>query len=125
MSTTQSNNYSIAIIGAGLVGGAILHEIVFGWVRAHGGGSSLGHPSKVSSAEHLGVDTIFITATDEPGLAAQLQKLKAVLGALPDISVSHQRPLFLTLHCGSNSLHIEAERLNILPEGPYYSQCRR
>ena len=124
MSTTQSNNYSIAIIGTGLVGGAILHEIVLGWVRAHRGGGSLGHPSKVSSAEHLGVDTIFITATDEPGLAAQLQKLKTVLGALPDISVSHQRPLFLTIHCGSNSLHIEAERLNILPEG-LTSQCRR
>jgi len=58
MSTARSNNYSIAIIGAGLVGGAILHELVLGWVRAHGGASSLGQPSKISSAEHLGVEKI-------------------------------------------------------------------
>lgn len=117
MLSTRSNNNSIAIIGAGLVGGAILHEVVLGWVRAHGGASRLWLRSKVSAAEHLGLETIFFTAVSEPGLAFQLQKLNDILGPLPEVGVTHQDPLVLIVRCGEASLRIEAELLNVLPEG--------
>src|SRR5687768_4220554 len=99
MLSTRSNNNSIAIIGAGLVGGAILHEVVLGWVRAHGGAPRLWLRSKVSAAEHLGLETIFFTAVSEPGLAFQLQKLNDILGPLPEVGVTHQDPLVLIVRC--------------------------
>lgn len=117
MLPARSKNNSIAIVGAGLVGGAILHEVVLGWVRAHGGASTLWRSSKVSPAEHFGLETIFFTAASESGLAVQLQKLNDILCPLPEVSVTHQGPLVLILRCGDTSLRIEAELLNILPEG--------
>ena len=118
MPPIPSNNNSIAIIGAGLVGGAILHEIVLGWVHAHGGASAHRRLSKVSPAEHLRLERIFFTATRRSTLAARLQKLKSILGVQPEVSVTQQEePLILTVHCGGGSLRIEAELLNILPEG--------
>ncbi|SEO80653.1 hypothetical protein [Nitrosovibrio sp. Nv6] len=116
-SARSINNSSIAIIGAGLVGGAILHEVILGWVRANGGASTLWQPSKVRPAEHLGLETIFFTATDEAGIAVQLQKLKDILGPLPEVRVTHQAPLVFIVRCGDTSLRIEAEPLDILPEG--------
>lgn len=117
MLPAHPNNNSIAIIGAGLVGGAILHEVVLGWVRAHGGASALWLPGKVSAAEHLGLETIFFTAASESGLAAQLQKLDDILTPLAEVRVTHQDPRVLIVGCGDTSLRIEAELLNILPEG--------
>ncbi len=107
---------STAILGAGLVGGAVLREIVRGWVHHHQEGASTGLDGRPSSAPYLATDLIHITATSEAQLAHQLRKTRTVLGGQDGITLD-EGTLSLGVRCGPHLLRIEAEVLDILPEG--------
>ncbi len=112
MSTSSSRN-SVAIIGAGLVGGAILRELVLGW-RGH---REPAHQyTQLRAAQHPEIETIYITARSEPKLIHQLQKTKDFLSQEDGVSVEQDGPLKLAIGYDTHRLLIEAEPLDILPK---------
>lgn len=113
MSTSSSRN-SVTIIGAGLVGGAILRELVLGWARGH---REPAHQyTQLRAAQHPEIETIYITARSEPKLIHQLQKTKDLLSHEDGVSVEQDGPLKLAIGYDTHRLLIEAEPLDILPK---------
>jgi len=112
----QMDNNSLAIIGTGLVGGAVLREFVVAWVRTHESANThVSAESKVINRLKLG--KIFITAAREPDIAYQLDKLEHVLSRERGIAAERSDHLRLTVKIGDRTLTVEAEPLNIIPEG--------
>jgi len=117
VSAKPANN-GVVIIGAGLVGGAVLNELGLHWVRGHKSASAgLGGPRQSLTALSAGIDSIFITARSKSKLARQLQTLRKVLDQEEGVAVSQPNPLQLTLICGEHHLQVEGETLDILPQG--------
>ena len=115
--SNHRNGNCIAIIGAGLVGGAVLRELVIGWIRRHGKPMTGSPTGKISAARRPEFDRICITARNEAKLIYQLQKTENVLRSEDNIRLEKKGPLNLAICHGNASLRIEAETLNILPDG--------
>ncbi len=112
----QVGHNSLAIIGTGLVGGAVLKELVVAWVRTHRAANThLNTESKI--VNRLKFDRIFVTAARKSEIAYQLDKLQAVLNRECGVDANSSEPLTLVVKIGDRSLTVEAEALNIIPEG--------
>ncbi|HII01034.1 TPA: hypothetical protein HA351_05070 [Methanosarcinaceae archaeon] len=118
MSINISNSRNtVAIIGGGLVGSAVLRELVQGWVCGKREQMNTCPDSRFHTACHPEIKTIHITTRSEASLSRQLWKIKDFLVREEDVRVEQAEPLKLALECGPNRLRIEAELLDIVPEG--------
>lgn len=118
--STHHNRKSIAIIGAGLVGEAVLLELAIVWIHRHNKPATGFSGGTINAARHLEFDRICITARSEAKLSYQLQKTENVLRNEEGVRVNREGPLTLVISCGNDCLQIEAETLDILPDGLTY-----
>jgi len=107
----------VAIIGGGLVGSAVLRELVQGWVCGRRDRMNTCPDSLFRTACRPELETIHITTRSEASLVRQLWKIEDFLEREEDIRVEQTEPLKLALECGPNRLGIEAEQLDIVPKG--------
>ena len=110
--STIKNN--VTIIGAGLVGGAVLRELARGWARTEKEQTTTQQDAQLRYSE---IKTISFTARSQSKLIHQIQKTKDVLSREEGIIVEQDSPLTLTISSGSHRLYIEADLLDILPQG--------
>jgi hypothetical protein len=102
---------SVVIIGVGLVGSAVLNELVLRWVRGHGARTA------GTSVERLPeIEVIYITARSEAKLIEQLRRMRDILCPAEGVVVEQHGPLQLGLRCGAHRLRVAAETLDILPQ---------
>ena len=113
MSTSNIEN-NVTIIGAGLVGGAVLRELVSGWTRTQKEQETSLLDTQLQYSE---IGTISFTARSKSKLIYQIQKTKDVLSREEGIIVEQDNPLTFTISSGSHCLRIEADLLDILPKG--------
>jgi hypothetical protein len=108
---------SVAIVGVGLVGGAVLRELVLGWIRGHRTHSPADNQRQPEITQLLNIDKIHVTALTRSELVYQFEKTKAFLGESKSVALETDGDLQLTIHSGNHRLSLEAEALDILPEG--------
>jgi hypothetical protein len=95
----QNRSGNVAIIGTGLLGGAILNELILSWER-----------------RKSDIEVINITARSTSTLVSQLQKTKESLKQ-KGIDVKQDGTLRLSMHRDINHLLVEGELLDIIPKG--------
>ncbi len=117
----KNGEKSTLIIGAGLVGGAVLREIVQGWAHRHRKQGDCDFGDQPSTAPCLDTDLIHITATREATLIRQLEKTRLFLSGEDGVSLEQEGELNLGVRCGDHLLRIEAATLDILPRGLGFS----
>ena len=114
---THATDNSVAIIGAGLVGGAVLVELVLNWAQQCLQKETIDLPRKPETAAGLKVDRIHITATSESKLQHQLGKTRNFLSRAHDVEFENEGPLHLTIRIAKECLQIHAEPLDLIPKG--------
>jgi hypothetical protein len=113
----QDRENSIAIIGAGLVGGAVLRQLVLGWVHTNERHGFRETGSLGGGVQSLQVSKLCITALREHEVRYQLQKTRDFLHLEEDIHHELVERLGLVVRNGDQRLVVEGEALDILPSG--------
>lgn len=106
---------TIAVIGAGLVGGALLKELALVWISRQGKTPAQFTKDKRDSLSGLHFDHICITARSVQKLSHQLDKIQIVLQLQEDIHLHRADPLQLVVSKAGKKLQIDAETLEIIP----------
>jgi hypothetical protein len=114
---TGTNGESIAIIGAGLVGGAVLEGLVLDWAQGHIENKTAYSLAQPNVVRRWNITKLYITATSETKLSHQLQKTRDLCSRSDSITFAKEGPLGLTLHQAQACLQIVADPLDIVPSG--------
>jgi hypothetical protein len=113
-SSKSSIKNTVTIIGAGLVGSAVLRELARGWARTQ---KEHTPPQQDTQLRYSEMKTISFTARSQSRLIHQIQKTRDVLIREEGVIAEQDSPLTLTISSGSHRLNIEADLLDILPKG--------
>jgi len=115
MSTDHGKN-SIAIIGAGLVGGAVLRELVFRWCRRSRRQTTADRGGSLGAARFPDIDRVYITSRQESTLDYQLQKTINLINQDNSFDIEQYGRLEISISKDTHCLSIKADQLDILPE---------